>query len=210
MRHKNYVPTSPFWSSIVVSFIAIIIAFSNANEKISTGDTLTVLSTLVTVLIGWNIYQLIDIKGIKKYVDDKINEGDNKMEQKFQAERELNDLVKLYNHGCEIMDAHPENAFRIFVYVSNGYQQLGKETSIIYSINFAHNIAFDVIYGDEEAKKSYIDAVNKLRNERRKQFYEMARKFMDKYMKKPIVPNSLCDNEDLKELSKFIDDKYKC
>ena len=213
---KMNVANALIWVSVITcalaiaSIIGMLCISADSPKEIQTDIQIDVLSILVTVLIGWNIYQLIDIKGIKKYVDDKINEVDNKMEQKFQAERELNDLVKLYNHGCEIMDAHPENAFRIFVYVANGYQQLGKETSIIYSINFAHNIAFDVIYGDEEAKKSYIDAVNKLKNERRKQFYEMARKFMDKYMKKPIVPNSLCDNEDLKELSKFIDDKYKC
>lgn len=62
------------WVAIIVSGIAVIIAFCNANEKISTGDTLTVLSILVTILIGWNIYTIIDIKGIRKdfeaYKDD--------------------------------------------------------------------------------------------------------------------------------------------
>ena len=52
--------------AIIVSVIAVIVAFSNANEKISTGDTLTVLSTLATVLIGWNILNYMQFKDSMK------------------------------------------------------------------------------------------------------------------------------------------------
>ena len=58
---------------IVVSGIAIIAAFSNANEKISTGDTLTALSILVTVLIGWNILNYMQLKdSMKKIAQEEV------------------------------------------------------------------------------------------------------------------------------------------
>lgn len=59
--------------AIVVSSIAIIVAFSSANERISTGDTLTVLSILVTVLIGWNILNYMQLKdSMKKIAEDEV------------------------------------------------------------------------------------------------------------------------------------------
>ena len=59
--------------AIVVSGIAIIAAFSNANEKISTGDTLTALSILVTVLIGWNILNYMQLKdSMKKIAQEEV------------------------------------------------------------------------------------------------------------------------------------------
>lgn len=59
--------------AIVISGIAIIVAFSSANEKISTGDTLTVLSILVTVLIGWNILNYMQFKdSMKKIAQEEV------------------------------------------------------------------------------------------------------------------------------------------
>lgn len=56
--------------TIVISCIAVVVAFSSANEKISNSDTLTVLSILVAVLMGWNILNYMhkrDIEAVKSW-----------------------------------------------------------------------------------------------------------------------------------------------
>ena len=74
MNYKEIlVSRSLSWVAIAISVIAIIVSFSNANEKISMGDTLTVLSILVTLLLGWNIYQVIDIKLQIQSIRDRTN-----------------------------------------------------------------------------------------------------------------------------------------
>lgn len=50
------------WIAIVLSVIALVMSFSGANEKTSIGDALTILSLLVTVLVGWNILNYMQFK----------------------------------------------------------------------------------------------------------------------------------------------------
>lgn len=50
------------WIAIAFSLIALAVSFSGANEETSIGDTLTVISLLVTVLVGWNILNYMQFK----------------------------------------------------------------------------------------------------------------------------------------------------
>lgn len=43
------------------------------------GIIVGIFSVLITVLIGWNIYALIDLKQSKEYIDDKINDYDHRI-----------------------------------------------------------------------------------------------------------------------------------
>lgn len=129
------------------------------------------------------------------------------LEVGFKRRRVLNVYLGEYKYALKLSEENNEEAFRIFMRIAANCDSLDDGVTNE-ALMRAHEIASSVIYGDEKTKKSYIDAVNKLRIERQKQFYKMARSFMDKYMKKPLLPNSLFDKEDLEELSKFIDEKY--
>lgn len=212
------------------SIIGMLCISTGSPKEMQTNIQVDVLAILVTILLGWNIYSIIDIKSIKKETNEQIKESslrvrdeikreleagfdskfkhfETRIEDRFQKERALNVYLEKYKYAFKLSKENNEEAFRIFMSIAANCDSLDDGVTNE-ALMRAHEIASSVIYGDEKTKKSYIDAVNKLRIERQKQFYKMARKFMDKYMEKPLLPNSLFDKEDLEELSKFIDEKY--
>lgn len=72
--------------AIVISIIAICVTCPNKTELgfDYQGVLVSVLSLLVTVLIGWNIYTFIDIKSTRDKIDD-ISSGATSMVQKNMA-----------------------------------------------------------------------------------------------------------------------------
>lgn len=68
--------------SLILSVSSFYIVLGEANNGLKMDNAITVLSTLITILIGWNIYAIIDIKGIKKEFErqeTKIKNDANKM-----------------------------------------------------------------------------------------------------------------------------------
>ena len=71
---------SKFWISIVFSFVAIIVSgialsctIPNNNIDIDyLGILIGILTLLVTLLVGWNIYSLIDLKGERGIISSKF------------------------------------------------------------------------------------------------------------------------------------------
>lgn len=122
------------WIAIIASAIAVIVAFSNANEKISTGDTLTVLSILVTVLIGWNIYQLIDVKGIRKELE--VYKEDVKSDINRHLLLEESALAVEYSKARDW-----DKAFTIMGLMAHRHEQLLKNDSDTNIADFVSSVA---------------------------------------------------------------------
>ncbi len=58
------------WISLGLSIIAVFFSLCKGPHSAdSFGSLATVLSILVTILVGWNIYTFIDIKGTIKQID---------------------------------------------------------------------------------------------------------------------------------------------
>ena len=70
MKNKNYLALGISVIALMVSIIAICVAGYRAPELSVDylGVIVGVLALLVTVLIGWNIYTLIDIDRIRKEI----------------------------------------------------------------------------------------------------------------------------------------------
>ena len=69
--------------NLILSILAItisIVAICTSLKVFDIGNTaylglaVATLSTLVLVLIGWNIYTVIDVRSIKDEIDNKINQ----------------------------------------------------------------------------------------------------------------------------------------
>lgn len=111
-RHNKGVSVNLSWIAIAVSLIAVIVAFSRANECISTGDTLTVLSVLVTILLGWNIFQLIDIKGKVDNFEKTAKDISNKAINNYDC------TVKAY---VSYLSAYEDYRNKDFSFAINGF-----------------------------------------------------------------------------------------
>lgn len=63
------------------------------------GAIVGILALLVTVLIGWNIYQLVDLKNIKKNYEERINEIKNDFDNRAKDIESDNfiEITALYN-----------------------------------------------------------------------------------------------------------------
>lgn len=66
--------------SIILSMIAICRTYPHTSDlgMDYQGVIVGILSLLVTVLVGWNIYTIIDFNSARKYVDNMKNEMDKK------------------------------------------------------------------------------------------------------------------------------------
>ena len=78
------------WTAIVFSIVSIVvsvIAVANCKTSIINVEILVeVLSILVTILMAWNIYQIIDIKDVKKEyskLEIKLKEQSDNMQYKI-------------------------------------------------------------------------------------------------------------------------------
>lgn len=74
--------------AIILSVISVLftvgyacVEFPNTNELNFDymGIIISILSILVTVLLGWNIYTLIDLRRSKEYIDDKLSDYDHEI-----------------------------------------------------------------------------------------------------------------------------------
>lgn len=91
--------------ALVVSFtIGFIWIFSVKEQSVVNSDTfisvlISVLGLLFTILMGWNIYSVIDVRQYRDEMNNTMNEinrKSNETEQKFQEKTHLSDAYAYY------------------------------------------------------------------------------------------------------------------
>lgn len=91
--------------ALVVSFtIGFIWIFSVKEHSVVNSDTfisvlISVLGLLFTILMGWNIYSVIDVRQYRDEMNNTMNEinrKSNETEQKFQEKTHLSDAYAYY------------------------------------------------------------------------------------------------------------------
>ena len=76
--------------AILISTLAIILVCSEKDDlKIDFTVVVGVLSILVTFLVGWNIYSVIDFKEKIKNTEDNFNVKINRLDSKFEEQNHL-------------------------------------------------------------------------------------------------------------------------
>lgn len=81
----------PFILSIIalaVSLAAIYLVLSKGSDENHAGLIVSSLSVLVTALVGWQIYTLIDLRSYEKQFQKQLSEFD-KLDKRFKEESEL-------------------------------------------------------------------------------------------------------------------------
>lgn len=153
--------------AIIFSITAICLAYTNA-KPLSwdiAGVLVSILSILVTVLIGWQIYTIMDIgKRIDNQVNIKISE------YKDQAHK-LNDIEHAHLYGQMYLRdgiANMENnrafAIQSFIFAAREFHSIDDNTGeiemcISYIIRLLNE--GDIITM-EETRKSYINTLHKI------------------------------------------------
>ena len=128
-------------ASMIFTFIIMCVCINNSNLKIDCDcDILTALSIivgiltfLVTLLIGWNIYTVIDIKKQSEQIHDKANsvidshtilsetldsrfkENDSRLEERLRKERIAMGITSSYKRAVSAIEKNPESSFRDFI-----------------------------------------------------------------------------------------------
>ena len=100
MKKLNFILSILAILAITISIVAICTSLKvfNIGSTAYLGLAVATLSTLVLVLIGWNIYTVIDVRSIKDEIDNKINQlikvkGDEiKSEIKIRYENKSKEL----------------------------------------------------------------------------------------------------------------------
>lgn len=131
------------WVTMVCSLIALCRTFPVSSDFDYMGIITSIFSLLVTVLIGWNIYTIIDVKSIrkdfetwKKGIDKEINtyktDCENKIkENKDYADTKYDEIQKRVN----MIDFYGNNAGKILnvTFDSTTKEKLSTMTSLINS-----------------------------------------------------------------------------
>lgn len=136
----------------ITSFVFSIVSLCNSNERILNVDYIgiigSILGATVTVLIGWNIYSIIDFKETRKRIFSEILELKN--EYKESQER-INHLQSDFVFLAIINDAKQSKKF--------------ESNEVLIDMYFdALNVAVtDEL--EEDRKNSTVDALKKLLNE---------------------------------------------
>lgn len=99
-KYRNILSLALSVTAIAISIIALCRVYPNTSdlEMDYQGIIVGILALLVTVLIGWNIYTLMDFNSARKYVDD-MKMGIDKQEMDIYTFRKESDRVSL---GCLI------------------------------------------------------------------------------------------------------------
>ncbi len=172
---KYNVASCLVWTSIItcaLSLIAIYIAYPimpccrpDANSV-----TVTILSILVTVLMGWNIYQIIDVKSIRKDFEkwgtgtkEEIEKGTKKyIEIEIQKY-----LIQEETTFCNSYVSAKEwdKVFPLFCNMVLRFDKIAKLTGhrdVVGFSGFVSSVAYviDEIYKDTEAFKKLCSRIN--------------------------------------------------
>ncbi len=135
--------------AIVFSFLALVSVHSHflTFNMTDAGFIVNVLSILVTVLIGWNIYQLIDVKGIRK--DFEAYKEDVKADINRHLLLEESTLAVEYSKARDW-----EKAFTIMGLMAHRYEQLLKRVADIDDIStFVNSVAWAINELDDDEFK---------------------------------------------------------
>lgn len=124
--------------SIILSVIAILCSIRINPFKISDiaafiGVIAGVMALPTAVVVGWNIYAVIDFKQKSKQIHDKADEvisshtilsetldsrfkeNDNKLEERLRKERNTLELMSSYKRAVSAVESNPESSFREFI-----------------------------------------------------------------------------------------------
>lgn len=131
------------------SFLALVSVHSHflTFNMTDAGFIVTVLSILVTVLIGWNIYQLVDVNGIRK--EFEAYKKDVKSDINRHLLLEENALVVEYSKARDW-----EKAFTIMGLMAHRYEQLLKRVADIDDIStFVNSVTWAINELDDDEFK---------------------------------------------------------
>ena len=202
--------------SLIISIsILIYLCCSGGNcgiSNINFADTsVTVLGTIVALLIGWNIYSVIDFKKqsqqindkgnevIKSHttlteaLDEKIEENNKKIEKKMQEERKSMELMFSYKETVSLINSNPDLAFRRFFDIIIQSKKLEEINLFELALAMAEYIA------RTEDKEKMSDLVKRLTNKIREDFFNEATELIKSLSKDP---------DGFKDLLDFVNEVY--
>lgn len=160
--------------SIVLSFLAIffsVIAIYTSqpyNWKLNfVGLAIAILTILVTILIGWNIYSVLDLKGYKRKYNQlllKIERETNYLHNKADYHYGLSMCYNSISLASSISKGSDENVkYQMYIQGAQGMKILSN------MCEFEHcNSVIDILYSTENATSKI-----KLTSEERKQIVEV-------------------------------------
>lgn len=159
-------------ASTALSFIAVYIAYRTSPSQCkyidSNSVTIGILTIIVTILIGWQIYQVIDIKG---KVDDFHEYADNEVRD---AKREIQKIVKvasLYNTAQShyFQRNYPrgnEAMFNVIGLAISYNIQDSEFIDVAIEALLRHNI-----YINHDLSQKYIDMIYGIKTEKSRELY---------------------------------------
>lgn len=150
--------------SVILSYIAIffgIVAIYTTRpynwELNFVGTTITILTFLVTILIGWNIYSVIDVRG-------RITKTEQENEK---YKKQLEDKIRSFNEKIYIVECESKT----FAFYNQAVMRLNSnkylvnynslQTSLYYALQISTNFAIETI----DAILEVMELVIRRRNE---------------------------------------------
>ena len=121
--------------SLILSVSSFYIVLGEANNGLKMDNAITVLSILVTILIGWNIYTIIDIKGIRKEFEELKKSCVNDIAE-LKKMQSIIDVRGGNKDKCAIIDCHPKNSqgfdiSSVNTEIEKFYESLGLDVSLV-------------------------------------------------------------------------------